>query len=648
MLPDRFRLAIEAAEVGFWDLDPSSRRIDLDARAATILRLSPGRRDWADVLAIVHPDDVSRVGAALDGTLGDDRPMRVEFRVVAPEGEIVWVSSRGAIRGDDRGHAQVVGVMVDVTARHAALAARELVARERSEAAALLDTLLEQAPLGIAFCDAELQFVRLNRAFAEMTRRPVDAHLGATVEAILEGAPLAAALGQALTAVRETGATLTHEIGEETLGEPRHYRVYHYPVQAHGLVVGVGTICDEVTEQKLAERHLAEAHAAESAARAAAERLNRVKDEFLSTVSHELRTPLQSILGWARTLSEGDLEPDQVELGLRTIERNAHTQARIVEDILDVSRIISGKLRIARQVVAVGPVVAAAVETMRPAALAKDLTLEATLPADLAPIVADADRLAQVLWNLLSNAVKFTAKGGTVRVVVEPREGSVELRVEDTGQGIRPSFLPHVFERFRQQDGGTTRAQGGLGLGLAIVRHIVEMHGGTVWAESEGEGRGAKFGVRLPVQPTVQIDAVEAPREEATARNSRPVARKPLEGVSVLVAEDEQDARDLLAIVLRRNGARIRAVGSAREALAALADDSFDVLVSDVGMPDLDGYALAERLRDHPRRPRALLALTAFARAEDRRAALAAGFDGHAAKPIDPAELVARIAALVV
>lgn len=414
----------------------------------------------------------------------------------------------------------------------------------------------------------------------------------------------------------------------------------------------VGVVSDvtahhEATERNIIDRRLAVALEQERAARSEAERLNRMKDEFLSTVSHELRAPLQSILGWSRTLLQDGLEPSQVTHGIEIIERNAHAQVRIIEDILDVSRIISGNLRVVRQSVDLARTVQSTIDTIGPAAIAKSIALTTSIEPELGPIVADHDRLKQVLWNLLSNAVKFTPRGGSVALTVRKLDESIEIRVADTGRGIRPEFLPHVFERFRQQDGGTTRAEGGLGLGLAIVRHLVEMHGGTVEGESAGEGQGAAFVVRLPAHQPVSLGIENPSPTIPPPPVANTAAHKLLEGVRVLVADDEEDARELLAIVLRRNGAIPTMVGSVRDALRALDSPRFDVLVSDIGMPGEDGYVLARTLRDQPNRPPIVLALTAYARAEDRRAALDAGFDGHAAKPIDPSELVAAIAKLL-
>ena len=646
MLQQRLNLALEAAEVGLWDYVPSASRLEWDARCKQIF----GLPDDAEItherfLALVHADDRGRVDDAVQAALESSTPFSEEYRIVRSDGGERWISARGSARLDENNKVtRMVGVVVDVTARYRESDERQNLSRDREEAVAALDTLLSQAPVGIGLWDLHLRYARVNRVLAEMNGLPAPAHHGHTEKELFPAT--GERIMQLLARVRDTGETITDDITLE--GTPdkaeRHWRVKYYPVTARGRCVGVGGICDEITQQKLHAQQLEVAHEGERVARTEAERLNRMKDEFLSTVSHELRTPLQSILGWARTLREGGLEPSQVAHGLMIIERNAHSQARIIEDLLDVSRVISGKLRIARHPVEMLSAVEFALDTIRPAALAKSIALSAAVEPDIGHIMADEDRIKQVLWNLLSNAVKFTPEGGSVSVAVSHAAGVVEIRVVDTGQGVRESFLPHVFERFRQQDGGTTRAQGGLGLGLAIVRHIVEMHGGTVRVESGGEGRGTTFIVRLPALAPPETEAPVAPPRESAAPVERSTPLKPLDGRRVLIVDDEEDARELLALVLRRNGAHTDAVGSVREALAQLERDEYDVVVSDIGMPEQDGYVLARTLRSHPRRPRVLVALTAYARAEDRRAALSSGFDGHAAKPIEPAELVQTLA----
>ncbi|EYF04595.1 response regulator [Chondromyces apiculatus] len=380
--------------------------------------------------------------------------------------------------------------------------------------------------------------------------------------------------------------------------------------------------------------------------RARAEDANRAKDEFLAMVSHELRTPLNAILGWIRMLQLGALSSDKRARALDIVERNAHNQLALIEDLLDVSRIISGKLRLGVQEVDPVKIVESALDAVRPAADAKDIRLKpAITPTGLIP--ADPDRLLQVASNLLTNAVKFTPRGGRVEVSLARIADSVELAVVDTGRGISPDFLPHVFERFRQAEGGQVPPQGGLGLGLAIVRHIIELHGGTIEAFSEGEGKGARFTVRLPVA---------LPKTEGEGRKPSPGAleelrlRCDLQGVHVLVVDDAQDARDLIASILEACGARVTTASSAPEGLEALKAGRPDLLISDIGMPGQSGYDLISRVRTLPageggRTP--AVALTGHAHMEDRTRALVAGFQTHVPKPIDPTELVLVVATAV-
>jgi CheY-like chemotaxis protein/two-component sensor histidine kinase len=377
-----------------------------------------------------------------------------------------------------------------------------------------------------------------------------------------------------------------------------------------------------------------------------AERANRAKDEFLATVSHELRTPLNAILGWARLLRGGTLSPAKQQRAIETIERNAAAQARLVDDVLDISRIITGKLQLRVAPVDLVPLVDSAVDAVRTAADAKGVELLEVLDARLW-VVGDADRLQQLVFNLLTNAIKFTERGGRVEVRVERAEPCARIVVSDTGRGIRPDFLPFVFERFRQADSSTTRAHSGLGLGLAIVKHIVELHGGAVRAESEGEGKGATFTVTIPTAPG------EAPAtlpSDTTSPAAPPEGlRPPLDGLRVLVVDDEEDSRVLLHSVLDECHAVVTVAATAAEALDLFRRDRFDVLVSDIGMPGEDGYALVRAIRHLPaaeggRIP--ALALTAYSRAEDREKALHAGFTCYAAKPIEPAQLQAIVARL--
>lgn len=377
---------------------------------------------------------------------------------------------------------------------------------------------------------------------------------------------------------------------------------------------------------------------------------NRLKDEFLSTLSHELRTPLTSILGWANLLRAGQLDEKTAARALETIQRNARSQVQLIDDLLDVSRIITGKLRLDVHLIELSHVVGAAVDAVRPAAEAKNIRLQVLLDPQAGPVSGDSDRLQQVVWNLLTNAVKFTPKGGRVQVRLERINSHVEITVSDTGRGIDPEFLPHVFDRFRQADQTSTRAHGGLGLGLSIVQQLVELHGGTVHAESAGAGRGATFVVQLPVMVSRRQPELRE-RRHPTAGGTAPLECPPqLTGLRVLVVDDEEDARELLSAVLERCGSEVTTAGSVAEALERYQRAPPDVLLSDIGMPEEDGYDLIRRVRSLEaaagggRIP--AIALTAYARVEDRVRALNAGYQVHVPKPIEPVELVAMVASL--
>jgi signal transduction histidine kinase/ActR/RegA family two-component response regulator len=394
----------------------------------------------------------------------------------------------------------------------------------------------------------------------------------------------------------------------------------------------------------------------EQASRAAAESASRLKDEFLATVSHELRTPLTAILGWARMLSYPTLDTASREKAIETIQRNAKAQDRLIEDILDVSRIITGKLRLDVQATDLQPVIQAAVEVLLPAAEAKGIRLHQVLDPNSGTVLGDAERLQQVAWNLVSNAIKFTPKGGRVMIVLQRINSHTEFTVSDTGKGISPDFLPYVFDRFRQAESSTIRAHEGLGLGLAIVRHLVELHGGTVHADSRGDGQGATFTVRLPLVPVSYSPSTEALEEERVHPTAEPGTGVPsppllLRDVHVLVAEDDADARELLSAVLGKAGAKVTTTACSAEALRVFQESSPDVLLADIGMPGEDGYALIRKVRSREaelgqdRIP--AIALTAYARVQDRLQALEAGYQVHLSKPIEPTELVLTIAGLL-
>lgn len=538
-------------------------------------------------------------------------------------------------------------------------AARELFARVAThlqiaslrdaaeEERAKLHSLLMQAPMAVAlFGGPELTIDLANARFEELVGRTE-----------LVGKPVREAFPEsiddptmlALFEVYRTGET--HRVTEMKVPMVRRGSlsdvyidyVAQRTYEPGGVMRGVMVVANDVTEKVEARRRI-------DASRRTAEQASRAKDEFLSTLSHELRTPLNAIVGWSALLTSGAVPVDQRERAFETIERNARIQARLVEDLLDLSRIEQGKL-----VLSVGPVemvrvVESAVDAVRPAADAKGVRLQPVLDSH-ATIVGDPDRLQQIVWNLLSNSIKFTPRGGRVQVQLRREESYVEVTVADTGQGIDPDFLPLVFERFRQGDGSFTRRAGGLGLGLAIVRSLVELHGGTVMAESEGMGRGAAFVVRLPTAP-LRADGFPTPARETSdpAPPARTFECPPnLKGLSVLVVDDEQETRELLSYVLGQCEARVTTAASAADAMALLEAAHYDVLLSDVGMPNEDGYSFIQRVREMSSENRRIpaMALTAYARGEDRTRALKAGFNMHLSKPIEPSELVVFMAALV-
>ena len=426
-------------------------------------------------------------------------------------------------------------------------------------------------------------------------------------------------------------------------GETRLWEYYN-TLRTEGVETPiVRGMAHDVTERRQALKR-------EKEARLEAEAANRVKDEFLSTLSHELRTPLTAIMGWSDLLLHGEVEPKKERQAIETIFRNANSQCQLINDLLEVSRIITGKLRLEFVACELHSVIEAAAESIRPTAEAKGVRLQVLLEPQVGPVFGDRERLQQIVWNLLSNGVKFTRKGGLVQVTLQRIGSHVEIVVNDTGIGINPDFLPHVFDRFRQADGSTTRTYGGLGLGLAIVRHLVELHGGTALANSAGENQGAKFTVRLPAMVgndhPLPEKFIQPALAEVEARDRKPSS---LKGLRVLVVDDETDARTLLTMMLERCGAQVVAVGSSREGLESVENWLPDVLVADIGMPVEDGYGMIRKIRKLPKKKGGhtpALALTAYARTEDRVRALSEGYQVHLAKPVDRFELAAVVASL--
>lgn len=413
------------------------------------------------------------------------------------------------------------------------------------------------------------------------------------------------------------------------------------------LAAGIGGQIGQFTQRRRAERELEDLLKRESSARAEAEKANRLKDEFLATLSHELRTPLNAVIGWSRMLNSGRLDPETSLHAQEVIARNASAQKQIIEDILDVSRVITGKLQLHLRPVDLATVVHAALDAVRPALEAKEIRVETKIDSNLRAISGDPDRLQQVVWNILSNAAKFTPTSGEVHISVRQSGTHALIQVKDNGPGIDPAFLPYVFERFRQADGSTTRTHGGLGLGLAIVRHLVELHGGTIAVENRAESQGAIFTISLPL-PTGFLQVEILDRANA-AFGARQAEQPNLEGLNILIVDDEPDALDVITVELVQYGANVTGVSNAEDALKLLEKRRFDLLVSDIGLPKMDGYELIRRVRkqEEGREKRIpAVALTAYARVQDRMQAILAGFSTHVAKPIEANELVTVVASL--
>jgi PAS domain S-box-containing protein len=513
-------------------------------------------------------------------------------------------------------------------------------------------TLIEVIPQFVWSCNADGACEYLSPPWVAYTGVPAEQHLGRGWVGAIHPDDRAAVEKRWQSAVQE------RESFDAEFRIRRHDGIYRWfqtrgaPLRdEEGRVTNWFGTCTDIQLEKEAAAERAILLNREKAAREEAERANQLKDDFLATLSHELRTPLMAILGWAELLQTGKMSAEETDEGVKTIHRNAWAQSQLIDDLLDVSRIISGKMRLDVQPVDMHAVIQAAIESIRNAADAKEIHLVQLLDPAAGRIAGDAGRLQQVIWNLLSNAIKFTPRHGRVSIQLARVDSQVELTVADSGQGIDPAFLPHVFERFRQQDASSRRSQGGLGLGLAIVRNLVELHGGSIAAHSEGLNKGAAFTVRLPVAAIISPwQDGKPPRSLGSAEPAEHFhPTQDLAGVNVLLVDDEQDARDVLAKTLEQRNAQVVTAGSVDEAVRLFRASRPDVLISDIGMPDQDGFDLIRRIRatEEGQHRVPAVALTAFARAEDRQRVLMAGFQAHVSKPVIPSELVAIIASLV-
>ena len=522
------------------------------------------------------------------------------------------------------------------------------------ESEARFRAAFEDAPTGKALVNFSHRIFRANQALSEMLGYQPDELSALSIEDLVipeEKEKLSSLLEQIFAGESDGGYRLDCRCLSKN-GEMIWVSLTGSTIRnMDGQILYGFVMVENASERKWAEAERDRLLAAERRARKEAEAANQAKDQFLATVSHELRTPLGAILGWTRILRSQSADAQMLARGLETIERNATAQAQLIEDILDVSRIISGKLRLVPKTVNLAAVVQAAVDSIKPTVEAKRIRLKTLLEAHDVSVKGDAGRLQQVVWNLLSNAVKFSSAGQEVQVGMKLVNSQVEIAVIDAGQGIPAAFLPHVFEPFRQADGSTSRKHGGLGIGLSIVRQLVELHGGTIEVFSDGEGKGATFRLRLPVADQ-QTEAETMPQSAEPAKSrARPELPtklpRVLEGKKVLAVDDELDARELIGFILEMGGAKVELAASTDEALEVLQSWKPDIIVADIGMPVKDGYALIQIIRNGSRRDIALvpaIALTAYARAEERARALHAGFQAHMTKPVEPSELLSSIA----
>jgi PAS domain S-box-containing protein len=702
----RLKLALDAARLGDWSWDAKTDVVTLSETAAALFDIPPGpQMTWTEIRELLHEDDRERAHSAVETALATRGEYDAEYRVrnASKSEPWVWIAAKGhGIYDDDGSVVGMLGLIQDISTRKS----NEETLRAQAEALRTLNEMgqkisaeldLHNTVQAVTDAATELIGARFGSFFYNVLNENGASHMlfthaGVPREAF-EYFPMPRATDLFGSTFRDEGVVRIDDVKlDPRYGKNSPYYGMpegHLPVTSYlsvpvvsrsgevlgGLFFGHPqpgkfTARDEITVSGLASQAAiamdnARLYETAQKARAEAERAaaekerlyrqaeesSRLKEEFLATISHELRTPLSAILGWTRMLRLGQLSPDDTTKALDTIERNARAQAQLVDDLLDVSRIITGKLRMDVRPADPNSFIDAAVEAVRPAADAKGVRVQKVIDTGLLSIPGDPVRLQQVVWNLLSNAIKFTPRDGRVQVRSERVNSHLEIVVSDTGQGISADFLPHVFDRFRQADQKTSRQHGGMGLGLAIVRHLVELHGGMVRADSEGEGKGATFTVMLPISPVYHVDSTGG-RVHPGARDLLPPADTTdrLDGLRILVVDDEADTRDLLRQGLEYCGATVEVVGSAAEAIESLKISIPDILISDIGMPGTDGYDFIRQVRKlSPQRGGkiAAIALTAYTRVEDRLQALRAGYDMHVPKPVELTELIAVAATVV-
>jgi PAS domain S-box-containing protein len=648
----RFRRVFEHAAMGIAIADMEGRIVQCNPAYAKMLSCKEDELLHSNLSSLMHPEDLSANESAMAQlTGGGEAAVELDARYLQNSGEVGWVHKVVSLLRDESGiPTNVIVLVTDVTERKLGEAALR-------ESQAMLAAVLEALPVSIIIGDKDGRLVLMNResraiwgptpmstsideyrewvGYRPNTGKRIEAHEWPLSRAILHG---------------EATFDELVEIERFAGGGRAFLELSATPVRDNsGLIVGGVVAALDVTELRQVAEERESLLERERAARTEIERVSRMKDDFLATLSHELRTPLNAILGWTHVLSRSLSNPETVEKGIDVIARNARAQAQLIEDLLDMSKILSGKVQIDLKRTKVDDVLDAALGAVKHAAEAKGVRLIKEVDVQAARIFADPDRLQQVLWNLLTNAVKFTPADGEVRLSIRQAASAYWISVSDTGRGIKPEFLPHIFERFRQADSSTTRKFGGLGLGLSIVKSLVDLHGGTVEAYSAGEGHGATFRVILPVaSPHLAGTHVNGTAQESEGDCTENL-NVSLAGKRVLVVEDEPDACALIEQILTEWEATVITAPSAATAFEAMRTEQFDVILSDIGMPDEDGYSFIRRVRALPKEnggETPAVALTAFAREEDRQHALECGFQAHVAKPMEPSKLLAVVVGL--
>lgn len=632
---ERLKIALSTAKLGSWQLDLTNYELYSSSQCKANFGLPPeANLSYSGLFEAIHPDDRAKVLAAVTHAIRNHSDYDTEYRNIWPDGSIHWIIARGrCLYAVDGQPMRMVGVTLDITERkQAEVALIESEERYRQ--------LVELCPEGIII-QSEGKFVFANQAALRF--------FGAESSEQLLGKFVLDFVHPDYYKLVETRMQQVRENQKVPMVEEKWFRLDGTILDAEVAAIpfiyqsqpAAQVAIRDITERKQGEAERAELLAQAQVARQEAELANRTKDEFLAIVSHELRTPLNAIVGWTKLLQNQQLDEANITRALSTIERNTQVQLQLIEDLLDISRMIRGNLRLTMTSVNLATVLEMAVSNLRPSAESKQLQLQVRIESTTSYVFGDLYRLQQIITNLLSNAIKFTPSGGRVEIQLEQVGSQAQIQVKDTGKGIDPDFLPYIFERFTRADSSTTRAKDGLGLGLAIVRHLVELHNGSISAASPGKGQGATFTVNLPLLPESTASQSEE-QENSLCFNSS------LDSAKILFVDDDNDTREYISIALTDLGAIVRAVASAKEALEVFDEFVPNIFISDIGMPEEDGYTLLQRVRKLSLGKEVpAIALTAYAKAEDRERSLSLGFAYHINKPVELNELCSKIATLL-